>query len=363
MRRTAGMGVIFVLLVGLVGCTGGKYGDLPEAPAGSLEKAQALWKAYVEALGAKEVAKQPERVAGFFARPLVASLQVDAFGKAIEGARHKRSAGLLGEAKVESVRKAPDGLMMVMDTKAGEVGIPLADQDGALKFASLEAACGEWTKEAARGPSAMPAKPSLLYIKMLLADGAAPMAERLKAAVGLAETRYRAEIIAAQKRISDPIVKLGLGLARIRIDGTDDSFVRTFPTQAARLTKLAGVDKAIFEEMLVKLTNLASMVEDPPVNEVLFKAAAAAPAELRPRFGKALYDMAEASPQRFANAVFSLVKDMDTNEGLAVYFEEVGRRGGKAPKVEKFIKKFSRQGEGPEKDLCKGLLAQFRKRK
>ena len=39
-----------------------------------------------------------------------------------------------------------------------------------------------------------------------------------------------------------------------------------------------------------------------------------------------LYDMAEASPRRFANAVFSLVKDMEASQGLKAYFEEVKRR-------------------------------------
>ena len=350
-----------LLCLFVAACPGGKYADLPDAPAENLAAAQSLWKAYTKVLGDKKIAKQPELVARFFSKPLVASLEPKAFAKQIKAAKRKHSAGLFASVKIEAVKVAPDGPLVVIDSKAGEAAIPVVAEDGEFRFAALEAACGDWTQAAKRGPSQMPKQPSLLYIKMLLANEKEDVGDRLRAAVGLAETRYRKEIIKAKKTVEHPIVKLGLGLARVKIDGSDESFVRGFPNSKDGLLALQKADAQIFEEMLAKLTNLGSMVEDPPANEALFKVAAGAPDAMRARMGKALYDMAEASPQRFANAVFTLAKDMENDPALAAYFAEVKNRGGKAPKVKKFLKTFSREGEGPERQLCKNILKQFSK--
>ncbi len=360
MRYLIWIGAISTCLL-LSGCPGGKYADLKDAPAAGMEAGKTLWAEYVKALADKKLNEQPELLASFFSRPLIAGIEVDGFAKQVKAARRKRSTGLFDTAKVEALKQAPDGLLLVIDSKAGQVGVPVVEEGGRMKFASVEAACGEWTREAKRGPTSMPQEPSLLYIKMVMADDEAPAGERLRAAVGLAQKRYRHEIIKAQRTIKSRIVRLGLGLARIKIDGSDESFARNFPTDPTGLTALSKADAAIFEEMIVKLTNMGSMIEDPPVNETLYKVAAGAPEVMQARIGKALYDMAEAGPRRFANAVFSVSKDMDNDKALAVYFAEVKRRGGKAPKVIKFLKKFAREGEGPERKLCKDILAQFKK--
>ena len=46
---------------------------------------------------------------------------------------------------------------------------------------------------------------------------------------------------------------------------------------------------------------------------------------------------------------------------LEIYIEEIKRRGGKAPKVFRFLKKFSRIGESAERKLCKNLLTRIQK--
>ena len=50
------------------------------------------------------------------------------------------------------------------DTWRDAVGDVLAREG----FRTVEAACGEWTREAKRGPTSMPQEPSLLYIKMVV---------------------------------------------------------------------------------------------------------------------------------------------------------------------------------------------------
>jgi len=112
-------------------------------------------------------------------------------------------------------------------------------------------------------------------------------------------------------------------------------------------------------EMLVKLGNLGSVVEDPPANEKMLQVAAAAPAEVQAVCARALFEMAELSPERFANGVRAQVKDLQADPALKLYFEELGRRGGAAPQVERFLRKFATQGEPEERQLCRDLLARF----
>jgi hypothetical protein len=362
MRRTLGIAWIALVGAGWAGCEQSEYAELKDAPAAELEQARALWTEYLQLLGQKETDQRPELLARLFARPLVARTEPQAFADKMDAARRKNRAGLLGAAEIVGLKLAADGPVLVLDSKAGEAGLPLAREDEQFRFADLDAASGLWTRKPAHAPGAMPDEPSLLYIRMLLADERAPVAQRLRAAVGLAQGKYRQEIMRAKQRVTDPIVRLGLGLARIKIDGSDEGFVKEFPTKAEGLLALRAADQAIFEEMLVKLTNMGAMVVDPPVNETLYRAAAGAPAALRARLGRALYDMAEASPERFANAVFNRSRGAAADApdpALEAYFAEVARRSGKAPKVLSFLRKFARIGEGPERELCRRLLAQF----
>jgi hypothetical protein len=110
---------------------------------------------------------------------------------------------------------------------------------------------------------------------------------------------------------------------------------------------------------VTKLSNLASSIEEPPANEKLFQVAAAAPAELQALFGKAVFEMGELNPTRFANAVRAQVKDIAQDPVLGLYFAELTRRGAKDTKVEAFLRKFAGQGEPEEKALCRDLLARF----
>ncbi len=356
------MGASLVCLL-LAACPADEYSGLADATEATQQAARQLWSQYLEALTSRDLDSKPELAARFFSPGLIARLEVDEFSKALQAARRKRGAGLFEGVEVASVKLAEDGPWMVIDSKAGRVGIPLSAQQEQLRFASLEAAVGEWTQKATRAPTGLPEQPSLLFIKSLLADEQAPIGARLRAAVGLAQSRYRKEILQAQKTVADPVVRLGLGLARIKIDGSDDSFILQFPAEPAKLLALQKADPEIFEEMVTKLTNLASMVEDPAANESLYRATAGAPDTLRARFGRALYEMAEANPRRFANAVFSLAKDLDADPGLAAYFAQVQQSGNRAPNVQQFLRKFASSGEGAERKLCKSLQDQFQKRR
>ncbi|HUU00296.1 MAG TPA: hypothetical protein VM425_02515 [Myxococcota bacterium] len=349
------------LLMLFAGCTKSKYDKLADASEADKKAAVELWNNYRAALGERDVGKDPVRLAHFFSGPLLASLTEADFSAHINKCLGRTRAGAFSNVKVVSLKNSADGFLMILDSRAGEAAIPLVRKGKWMKFSELSASTGDWTSEPKAGPTAMPRDKSLLYIMMVMKNEQAPITDRLRAAVGLAKKKYRRQIIANQKTVSNPIVRLGLGLARVKIDGSDESFIRNFPTAAAGLEALQQADKDIFEEMLVKLTNMGSMIEDPPANEVLYKVAAGAPDSMRLRMGKALYTLAEAGPPRFANAIRNVAKDMRADKSLKIYLEEVKRRGGKAPKMLKFLGKFSRIGEPAERKLCRELAAQINK--
>lgn len=357
MRLTVLIALLSAVL--LSGCPQGKYGNLSDAPESDLVAGGKLWADYLETLGNRNASKNPVLVARFFARPLIAGTTEEEFEKHVTNCFKKRSAGAFEGVDVEALKNGPDGLLLVVDSKAGQAAIPVVRDGNQILFSELEASTGNWVGEAKPGPANMPGKPSLLYIKMMLENKEAKVGDRLRAALMLAETKYRKQIISYQRTITDPIVKLGLGLARIKIDGSDESFVKNFPTSPGGIAALAQADKKIFDEMVEKLSNLGAMQEDPPANEVLYKAAAAAPPQMREQMGQALYKMSERGPHRLANAVRNLSNDLEKDTALEIYVEEVKRRGGKAPKVFRFLKKFSRIGEPEERKLCKDLLARI----
>ncbi len=355
--------VPITLLLALVfsGCPKGKYDDLSDASEGDRLAAEKLWADYMKTLGDRRASKNPVLVASFFSQPLIAGTTESEFEKHITRCLKKRSAGAFEGVDVEGLKNGPDSLLLVVDSKAGQAAIPVVKDGNRIVFSELEASTGDWAGKSRPGPTKMPEKPSLLYIKMMLENKEAQVGDRLRAALMLAETKYRKQIISHQRTISDPIVRLGLGLARIKIDGSDESFVKNFPTSPGGIAALAQADKQIFDEMITKLANLGAMQEDPPANEVLYKVAAAAPPQMREQMGQALYKMSELGPHRLANAVRNLSKDLDRDPALEIYVEEVKRRGGKAPKVFRFLKKFSRIGESEERKLCKNLLARIKK--
>lgn len=359
MRRS----VLFTLVIAvfLAGCPKGKYDDLPDAPESDRVAAEQLWTEYLKSLGNRNASKNPILVAGFFSQPLMAVTTEEEFKKHVTKCLKKRSAGAFEGVEVAALKNGPDSLLLVVDSKAGQAAIPVVKDGDRIVFSELSASTGNWAGETKPGPSNMPEEPSLLYIKMMLENKQAKVGDRLRAAVMLSKTKYRKQIISHQRSISDPIVRLGLGLARIKIDGSDESFVKNFPTTPGGIAALAQADKKIFDEMIDKLANLGAMQEDPPANEVLYKVAGAAPTGMREQMGKALYTMAELGPHRLANAVRNLAKDMDKDTALEIYIEEVKRRGGKAPKVFRFLKKFSNIGEPEERKLCKNLLARIKK--
>ena len=359
MRHTVWITLLFAVL--LTGCPKGKYDDLADAPESDKVAGEKLWTDYMQALGDRNANKNPVVVARFFSQPLMAGTTEGEFKKHISKCLKIRSAGAFKGVDVEALKNGPDSLLLVVDSKAGQAAIPVVKDGDQIRFSELSASTGNWIGEPQPGPSQMPEEPSLLYIKMMLQNKEAKVGDRLRATMMLAKTKYRKQIIAHQRKISDPIVRLGLGLARIKIDGSDESFVKNFPTSPGGIAALAQADKKIFDEMVSKLSNLGAMQEDPPANEVLFKVAAAASPQMREQMGKALYNMAELGPHRLANAVRNLSKDLDRDPVLEIYIEEIKRRGGKAPKVFRFLKKFSRIGESAERKLCKNLLTRIQK--
>lgn len=359
MRHTALITLLFAVL--LTGCPKGKYDDLSDAPESDKVAGEKLWVDYLKTLGDRKASKNPILVAQFFSQPLMAVTTEAEFKKYLGKCLKKRSAGAFEGVDVEALKNGPDSLLLVVDSKAGQAAIPVVKDGDQILFSELTASTGNWMGDLRPGPSKMPEEPSLLYIKMMLQNKEAKVGDRLRATMMLAKTKYRKQIIAHQRTISDPIVRLGLGLARIKIDGSDESFVKNFPTSPGGIATLIQADKQIFDEMVSKLSNLGAMQEDPPANEVLFKVAASAPPQMREQMGKALYNMAELGPHRLANAVRNLSRDMDKDPVLEIYIEEIKRRGGKAPKVFRFLKKFSRIGEPAERKLCKNLLARIQK--
>jgi hypothetical protein len=358
MRKWLGTVLFFALLSG--GCPAGKYDKLADAP-GEKTAASAFWNQYLSKLSDKQVSKDPIQMARFFSGPLLARTQEAEFKKRIAKTQKKQSAGAFERVEVVSVKDGPGGLLIIVDSKAGQAAIPIVKEDDKVRFAELAASTGDWAKEAKHGPDKMPDEPSILYIKWILSDTQSPLGKRLQAAVALSKPQYRSVIISQQKKVRDPVVRLGLGLARIKIDGSDASFLRNFPTNAEGMQTIANADKAIFDEMITKLSNMGGLVEDPPANEIMYKVAAGAPPAMRDQMASALYKMAELNPARMANAVRNVATDPQSDTTLDIYLEEVKRKGGKAPKMTAFLKKFSRIGEGEERKLCKTLLSRIAK--
>jgi hypothetical protein len=343
----------------LAGCSGGPYASLPDAPAEKLQAASGLWESYRTTLSDKATSRDEVALARHFCRPLVAATEPAEFLKRMSAAQKMTSTGLMDSIRLTALKQAPEGLLLIVESKAGQAAIPLCEEDGAPRLADLAAASGDWKAAPHHASAQMPEERSLLYLEVLVRDEQAPLAERLRAAVGLARKEWRSNLLKAQGRVTQPVVRLGLGLARTKVDGLDPSFIQNFPADPAGLRALLEADRALFEEMIVKLGNLGSAVEDPPANEKMFQVAAAAPQEIQATAARALYDMAELSPERFANGVRAQVKDLQADPALKLYFEELGRRGGSAPQLERFLKKFSKQGEPEERKLCRELLGRF----
>ncbi len=341
------------------GCASGPHDGLADAPAEQLRAAEALWQSYRTALGDDAQAKEPLALARFFSRPLLATTDPAEFTKRIAAARKMKSTGLLDSVRVRALKASPGGPLLLLESKAGEGAIPILEEGGQLRFHDLAAASGDWKAGPRPAPAAVPAEPSLLYLEATVLDERAPAADRLHAAMALAKKEHRGSLVRLRSRVSAPVVRLGLGLALTKVDGLDEAFIRDFPASADGLAALRTADAALFEEMVTKLSNLASSIEEPPANERLFQVAAAAPADMQALFGKALFDMAELNPTRFANAVRNQVKDMDRDAALGLYFQELARRGARGTKVEAFLRKFAGQGEPEERKLCRDLLARF----
>lgn len=355
---------VALLLAGaLAGCSKGKYDNLADASGDVRAAAEKMWDEYLTALGNRQVGKNPMLVAKFFSGPLLASTNEAEFRSRIVKTQKKRSAGAFERVTVAAVKTGHEGLLMIVDSKAGQAAIPVVQAGDQIKFAELMASTGDWAKEAKPGPSEMPADPSLLYIKVVLQDEQAPVGDRLRAAIMLVKTKYRKEIVSHQRTVKNPVVRLGLGLARIKIDGSDESFIKNFPTDSNGISAIRQADKDIFEEMITKLSNMGGLVEDPPANEVMYKVAAGAPSDLRDRMAKALYNMAELNPARMANAVRNVATDASSDSTFEIYLEEVKRQDGKAPKMTAFLRKFSRIGESEERKLCNTLLSRIGKAK
>jgi hypothetical protein len=353
---------LFFLGIGLVclclsACARGKFESFPDAAPPDRTLAERLWADYLKVLSDPALARDPLLAARLFSRQVLLQVDEADFQKRLLMFSKRRSA--LDGTSVKALKNTPDGLVLVIESKAGEVGIPVLKEGDGMRFAEITASTGEWSKPAKALPASA-SEPSLLSIKVLLRDENADVGERLRAAVALAQSRERAVIVSAQKTVQNPIVRQGLALARVKLDGSDESFLKNFPTDAEGLRAIQRADSAIFEEMLTKLSNMGALVEEPPANEILFRVAAGAPPEMRARMGRALYDMAELGPARFANAFKNLVKDPKTDPALALYAEEF-RQKKDAPKLQAFLKKFAAEGASEEQKLCRSILAWLQK--
>ena len=344
-------------------CSKSRYAHLADADSQSGEKARKMWSEYTAALSDPANGTKPLFLARFFDDALLSHTEQKAFEARLKKAFILARSGLFSEAKLKAVKVAEGGLLLVLDSKAGEATVPARAKAEGVLLADLRTATGDWTGEPAFGPSSPAEKPSLLFLLRLLENDDRSLGERLRAAVAMARPEFRSQIVQQMQRQTDPIIRLGLGLARVKIDGWDESFLKNFPVSAEGLNALQNADGEVFDEMMTKLFNMALQVEDPPANEVLFKAAAGAPQQLRARFAAALYELGENGPARFANAVRSLAPDKpQEHPAVKLYLEEFERRGGKAPKLEAFLKKFASIGEPEEQKLCRVLLGLLKKK-
>jgi hypothetical protein len=346
----------FVWLLGLwlvFGCSSSKFRKMADASPEDFKAAKEMWSEYGKQLAEKKITKDPLLVSSFFSRTVLLQTSEADFSKRIAGAARRNSTGLFEGVEVKALKESQTGLMLVLNTKAGETGIPMVKEGERIKFAELTFSTGEWSAgEAKPMLDSAEVEPSVLFQKAVIRDGKTLVGERLKAAVSLANGKRRSEIIELQRTVTDPIILLGLGFARVRIDGFDENFIKNFPTNADGLIALAKADKAIFEEMITKLSNMGALVEDPPANEAFYRVVAGAPSEMRELMGRALYNMAELGPIRFANAVKNGSKDIASDPVLDVLIEEIKRRGGKSPQLSMFLKKFIAEGEPAERQLC-----------
>ncbi len=358
MHRLPSVLMASAVLLGLLGCSKSKFDKFPDAAQAERQLAEKLWADYAQAILDPAFGKDPLLAARFFSRQVLLQVDEAEFVKRLQNFAKRRAA--LEGIQVKGLKSTPDGLLLVLDSKAGEAGLPVVKEGEAMRFSEITASTGDWNSPAKALPASA-AEPSLLSVKVLLRDETADVGERLRAAVALAQSRERGVIVASQKTVQNPVVRLGLGLARVKLDGFDESFLKNFPTDAEGLRALQRADGAIFEEMITKVSNMGAMVEDPPANEVMFRVAAGAPPEMRGRMGRALYDMAELGPHRFANAFKNLVKDPKTDPALAVYADEFRQRK-QAPKLEAFLRKFTSSEGGPEEQkLCRSILGWLQK--
>lgn len=345
-------------LLCLLGCAKSKYDKFPDATPAERVLAEKLWAEYAQAVLDPAISKDPLGAARFFSRQVLLQADEAEFEKRLQNLAKRRA--VLEGIRFKSLKSTPDGLLMVLESKAGEAGLPVIKEGECMRFAEITASTGDWNSPAKALPAST-AEPSLLSVKVLLRDETADVGERLRAAVALAQSHERGVIVASQKTVQNPVVRLGLGLARVKLDGFDESFIKNFPTDAEGLRAVQRADGAIFEEMITKISNMGAMVEDPPANEVMFRVAAAAPPEMRERMGRALYEMAELGPHRFANAFKNLVKEPKADPALAAYAEEFRQRK-QAPKLEAFLRKFTSSEGGPEEQkLCRAILGWLQK--
>jgi hypothetical protein len=353
--------IIIVIACLMTACPEGKYASLTDASPADQKAVEKTWQSYLSDLSAfdENNDKKVYNVAKYFMGSLLANTSVEDFKNQLKAGARRARAGAFEKMEVKAVKVKENGFLLVVAAKIGEGVVPIISEDDQIKLANLKAAVGEWKDEPTFVSDQMPKESSLLFIKSVLENDNAKINQKLAAAVALAKTKYRQEIINYQKSLTDPIVLLGLGLARIKIDGYDKSFILKFPVDSKGLTALSEADPRIFSEMMSNLSSLAADVEDPPANEVLFKVAAAAPKSIKPMGAEALYKMAEKRPVRFANAVRNLESSGIVDKVLEIYRDEIKRQGGKAPKMKSFLKKFAKEGEAEERKLCRQLLKQI----
>ena len=223
-------------------------------------------------------------------------------------------------------------------------------------------ATGDFNQKPKPVTAGMPKEPSLLYLEMQVLDEQAPLADRLRSAVAMGKKKYRRNVGKYIRVVRQPFVRLGLGLAKARIEGWSDVFINNFPTEPDRMSKLAALDGKVFDDMVVSLGQHGANLIDPPANEVLYKITASAPDDLKPKFAKALYDMGELNPTTFLDAVHHAgFKNLAEDKTLQAYFAVAKVQQGKAPKVRRFLKKCARAGEPEARKMCRAILAQFNK--
>ncbi|RME23750.1 MAG: hypothetical protein D6806_10715 [Deltaproteobacteria bacterium] len=342
---------------GICSCSKDPFDNLPEAKE-MQEAAFSGWRRYLEALERLPAGREHVySLARWFADCVLSRTEERYFGRRVEKARRLLKTGVMGDVKPRALRRHPSGYLLIVDTAGGYGAIPMVEQGRTVLFANLDAATGGWRAKPEFCSPRMPEKPALLYMIRYLDDTTASRKRRFDAALGLSRAEFRQQIVKYQNRESDPLVRLALGLARVRIDGWDASFLNGFPADSEKLDELKALDENVFEEMLVKLTNQAAMVEQPPANEILFRVAASAGGQMAERMGRAIYDFAEAAPARFAATVNDVVSGpYERHPALTRMKAYMKKEGKNAPKLRRFLKGCQRHGEPQARVLCRQLL-------